>query len=271
MQRKVLIFFAALSLLAGCAVGRLELTPLVSSNSVEQSDSAFHSALEPYGRWIIHPRWGQVWIPANVPDGWRPYTVGHWENDSAWGHVWVSDEEWGRVPYHYGRWIFDPDLSGWAWVPGTEWGAAWVRWRQGTDTVGWSPLPPDPVVVEIEREPRTWIFVRRDNFLAPRISTLVLSAQQTNIYFRQTVVAPRITIIVRPPAVTTVQGSALHKPRPDGGDAVGIMRNASRVHLSRQLGSGGTVHVGEYHRKDGTLIHAYTRRAPSKHSGKHKH
>ena len=38
----------------------------------------FRAALEPYGRWQRHARWGEVWTPADRPRDWRPYTVGHW-------------------------------------------------------------------------------------------------------------------------------------------------------------------------------------------------
>ncbi|HYM98719.1 MAG TPA: DUF6600 domain-containing protein, partial [Aestuariivirgaceae bacterium] len=38
----------------------------------------FRGALEPYGQWRQHPRFGEVWVPANRPRNWRPYTRGHW-------------------------------------------------------------------------------------------------------------------------------------------------------------------------------------------------
>ena len=31
---------------------------------------------------------------------------------------------------------------GWFWVPGREWGPAWVSWRTGGDSIGWAPIPP---------------------------------------------------------------------------------------------------------------------------------
>ena len=34
----------------------------------------------------------------------------------------------------------DLDSYGWVWVPGYEWGPAWVSWRTGGDYVGWAPL-----------------------------------------------------------------------------------------------------------------------------------
>src|SRR5207248_3283991 len=31
----------------------------------------------------------------------------------------------------------------WCWVPGYEWGPAWVSWRTGGNYVGWAPPPPE--------------------------------------------------------------------------------------------------------------------------------
>ena len=70
----------------------------------------------------------------------------------------MSDDEeadWGWVTFHYGRWAHDQRL-GWFWVPGDEWGPAWVDWRRGDDFVGWAPLPPDDVIEEYDSEPAYW-------------------------------------------------------------------------------------------------------------------
>jgi len=102
------------------------LTPAVAQVSEE-----FEIALEPYGSWRPHPRFGQVWVPTGVPRDWRPYEYGHWVYTDDWGWYWVSDaaeEDWGWVTYHYGRWAFERRL-GWFWVPGDEWAPAWVDWR----------------------------------------------------------------------------------------------------------------------------------------------
>ena len=71
---------------------------------------------------------------------WRPYSDGYWAyTDVGW--TWVSNEDFGWATYHYGRWLRLED-QGWVWVPGYEWGPAWVSWRTGGDYVGWAPLPP---------------------------------------------------------------------------------------------------------------------------------
>ncbi|MGD0782908.1 MAG: DUF6600 domain-containing protein, partial [Candidatus Aminicenantales bacterium] len=69
-----------------------------------------------------------------------PYSDGHWVwTDYGW--TWIANEEWGDIPFHYGRWGWDDDL-GWFWVPGTVWGPAWVSWRSNDEYMGWAPFPP---------------------------------------------------------------------------------------------------------------------------------
>jgi len=160
----------------------------------------FRAALEPYGRWQRHARWGEVWTPADRPRDWRPYTVGRWAYTDDWGWYWVSDEpeaRWGWVAYHYGRWMFDDDL-GWCWVPGDEWSPAWVQWRrarQGFDYVGWAPLPPDDLIVEYVDEPRFWIFVRGPDFIAPRILPIILPVARYNAFINETVIVNRTVLV----------------------------------------------------------------------------
>jgi hypothetical protein len=76
------------------------------------------------------------------PD-WRPYyDNGQWtETDN--GLYWQSDYSWGDIPFHYGRWIRDPNW-GWLWAPDYTWGPAWVFWRhaEADGAIGWAPLPP---------------------------------------------------------------------------------------------------------------------------------
>ena len=100
------------------------LTPAQAQISAE-----FQAALEPYGHWVRHARWGEVWVPDDIPPGWRPYSYGHWVYTEEWGWYWVSDqdeEDWGWVVYHYGRWVHDRRL-GWFWIPGRRMGAGLGR------------------------------------------------------------------------------------------------------------------------------------------------
>ena len=91
-------------------------------------DQPVYEDLAPYGDWVYVSGPGWVWSPYGVEAGWRPYQVGHWVlTDYGW--TWASDESFGWAAYHYGRWNEDPHY-GWVWVPGTEWGPAWVAWHE---------------------------------------------------------------------------------------------------------------------------------------------
>ncbi len=94
------------------------------------------------GNWYQVADYGYVWQPeAATSADWRPYTDGYWAyTDVGW--TWVSYEDFGWATYHYGRWIQLEDY-GWCWVPGYEWGPAWVSWRTGGNYIGWAPLPPE--------------------------------------------------------------------------------------------------------------------------------
>ncbi|MEN9579610.1 MAG: hypothetical protein RJA70_2619 [Pseudomonadota bacterium] len=105
----------------------------------------FRGTLEPHGRWLEHPVYGTVWVPHTSAVGtqFAPYaTRGHWAltPDEQW--LWVSDYPFGRVVFHYGRWVWT-DRVGWVWVPGRRYSHAWVHFRVSDSTyVGWSPMPP---------------------------------------------------------------------------------------------------------------------------------
>jgi hypothetical protein len=49
------------------------------SLSVDQQELA----LVQYGQFYQHPRYGHVWVPANVPQGWRPYQDCKWVYQNA--------------------------------------------------------------------------------------------------------------------------------------------------------------------------------------------
>jgi hypothetical protein len=53
----------------------------------------------------------------------------------------MSDYSWGWAPFHYGRWDYD-QYYGWLWIPGNEWGPAWVSWRRADGYYGWAPMEP---------------------------------------------------------------------------------------------------------------------------------
>jgi len=144
-------------------------------------DSAyFYNELEPYGAWVSYRPYGYVWVPRNVGYNWRPYTTGHWDwTDYGW--TWVSFEPWGWIPFHYGRWGFEPRF-GWYWVPDVVWGPAWVAWRWGDAHVGWAPLPPGSDFFpgrgfgrrQWDIPGHFWNFVRGRDFMDRRIDRWVL-------------------------------------------------------------------------------------------------
>ncbi len=113
--------------------------PNVNVN-VGVSFGSFQRQLAPHGSWSYNSRWGDVWRPRAA--GFRPYFDGYWANTREYGVVWVSNDPWGDVTSHYGRWVFDP-RDGWLWVPGYVWGPSWVVWRSGGGQIGWFPMPPD--------------------------------------------------------------------------------------------------------------------------------
>ncbi len=104
------------------------------------SDGYFYNALAPYGQWIETNDGLMVWHPTFLSRTWAPYTYGNWEwtND---GWYWNTDEPFGYITYHYGRWYND-EYYGWIWVPDDQWAPSWVEWRYDDDNIGWAPLPP---------------------------------------------------------------------------------------------------------------------------------
>lgn len=189
--------FARLFLAAGLIALAFLIRPNVTTPAQAQGVSIsveFRQVLEPHGRWQRHQRWGEVWIPNDARGDWRPYTRGHWVYTEEWGWYWVEQEEWGWIPYHYGRWARDREV-GWVWIPGDQWGPAWVSWRRGGEEVGWAPLPPEDVVVEIEDDPEIWVFVRSRDVIAPNIVRVIVPRQRTLVLVRETVVVNRTVFV----------------------------------------------------------------------------
>ncbi|MDX8538515.1 hypothetical protein RFM23_12885 [Mesorhizobium abyssinicae] len=143
------------------------------------SISTFYQDLSSHGDWVSY-HGAAVFVPADVPDDWRPYTLGHWVYTEQYGWLWVSDEPFGWATYHYGRWGYADDI-GWYWVPGTRWAPAWVSWRRDRQHLIWAPLPPrrDPDLISIEvtfdaTPDFYWVVVPIREFLAADISVVVI-------------------------------------------------------------------------------------------------
>ena len=167
--RRLLLSLLASLVLAGAGTN-LPVIPGAVTPACAQVSAEFQEALEPYGHWERHARFGEVWVADDLPPDWRPYEYGHWVYTDEWGWYWISDpeeEDWGWVVYHYGRWARDGQF-GWFWIPGDEWGPAWVDWRYGDDYVGWAPLPPDEMIDEYDEQPDYWVFVSPQYITAAR-------------------------------------------------------------------------------------------------------
>ena len=152
----------SLVLLGGLSSGNFSArADLEVSASVQINATAdFNAPLAPYGGWV-EVRSRRCWRPSHVEAGWRPYCNGEWVwTDCGW--YFESDEPWAWACYHYGYWV-DDDEYGWIWMPGVEWGPAWVTWREGDGYIGWAPMPPPGWVVTVA--PAPWfVFVQERRF-----------------------------------------------------------------------------------------------------------
>ncbi|GAB3751836.1 DUF6600 domain-containing protein [Spirosoma pomorum] len=150
---------------------------------------SFYDELDPYGQWTQYPGYGDAWIPSAGPD-FQPYASnGHWIV-TEYGNTWVSDYDWGWAPFHYGRWIYDPAYGGWLWLPGSDWGPAWVSWRSGGGYYGWAPLGPGANInVNVNLPAFCWTFVPQAYITSPRLYNYRVSRPNVvNIYQNTTII-----------------------------------------------------------------------------------
>jgi hypothetical protein len=210
------------SLLAGL-VGASLLGPLIVRADLEVSGSVnihatadFYAPLAPAGAWIEVDSYGRCWRPAGVAVDWRPYGCGHWVwTDCGW--YWASDEPWAWACYHYGWWVYDP-LYMWVWVPGIEWGPAWVSWRVGAGYIGWAPLPPRGVKLAVGAP--DFVFVSGTRFQEPvRPATLVVN---NTTVFKQTAVINNVSRESR-----NIGGTVPQKVVVNTGPGVEVVQNAT--------------------------------------------
>ena len=190
------------SVLAATLLFGTTLPPLRAA--VEVSVDFFHDHLESYGDWREVGDYGWCWQPRDVGRNWRPYSDGRWlYTDAGW--TWDSEEPYSWAVYHYGRWARVARV-GWVWVPGTEWGPAWVSWRRSARHVGWAPLPPEArfnrtvgfstrVDADYDIGPTYYSFVEARNFGAPRLRTVIIEPRENITIIRQTTNITRITYV----------------------------------------------------------------------------
>lgn len=176
----LLLVFATISV---SPVARVSAQP-----GVNVPVQAFYNELAPYGQWVQHPYYGTVWIPDAAP-GFQPYaTDGHWVV-TEFGNTWVSDYPWGWAPFHYGRWIFDQQYGGWAWIPDSEWGPAWVSWRSGGGYYGWAPLGPGvDINVTVNIPAPYWTFVPQVYINSPQWYSYRVARPRGYAIYQNTVV-----------------------------------------------------------------------------------
>jgi hypothetical protein len=163
--------------------------------------SLFYDQLTPHGRWFDVSGYGYCWRPTITTARWRPYVDGCWSWSSL-GWTWQSNEPFGWIVYHYGRWV-NLAQYGWIWVPGSEWAPAWVAWRQSHDYVGWAPLPPDPgpcngVYRDCDSQynlgPASYVFITTNHFVQPSYTSVCAPVTQNSGIFQSSV---NVTQIVR--------------------------------------------------------------------------
>lgn len=184
---KILKIIKLSGLIALLALGPFFARPTAAQPGYDVPVESFYNELAPYGRWTPHPNYGNVWLP-NAEPNFQPYSSGgHWVM-TEYGNTWVSDYAWGWAPFHYGRWIYDPAYGGWLWIPGSDWGPAWVSWRSGGGYYGWAPLGPG-ININISIPAPYWTFVPQVYFTSPRwYSYCVPRPHVVNIYQNTTII-----------------------------------------------------------------------------------
>lgn len=108
-----------------------------SAEYVPREIRAYSDDLDEYGEWVDVEDVGYCWRP-RVSIEWRPYWRGRW-GAYAGGMTWVSDDPWGYVTFHHGRWGWS-SRWGWYWIPGVFYSPAWVAWYWTGGYCGWAPL-----------------------------------------------------------------------------------------------------------------------------------
>jgi hypothetical protein len=167
----------------------------------------FYDNLGDGGSWVEVGDYGYCWQPSVAVNNisWRPYSDGYWAyTDVGW--TWVSYEDFGWATYHFGRWMRIRG-RGWVWVPGREWGPAWVSWRTGGDYVGWAPLPPrragetyaefSPINARVDIDfdigPAYYNFIDVRYIGEPVLRERIFAADQNLTYITKTVNVTNIT------------------------------------------------------------------------------
>ena len=162
----------------------------------------FYDSLADDGDWFEADDYGYCWQPHDVSANWSPYTDGYWTYTDA-GWTWVSYESHGWATYHYGRWTKLRE-RGWVWVPGYEWGPAWVSWRSNDNYVGWAPLPARATISvgfsigsEVDADydigPSYYSFAPSQRFGSPSLSEVIVDRSENVTIINETTNITNIT------------------------------------------------------------------------------
>ena len=124
-------------------------------------------------------------MPSDRDEDWKPYTHGQW-HDSDQGWYFESDEDYGPIVYHYGRWVFAQGY-GWVWVPGRTWAPSWVHWRVADGYVGWAPILPYFYIVGggYTLGYSHWCFVERRHFFHRGLHRWTVPRYRTRYLYRK--------------------------------------------------------------------------------------
>lgn len=179
--------------------------------------------LPQYGTWRSDQKYGNIWVPNDVPDGWAPYRVGHWEWIAPWGWTWIDDEPWGFAPFHYGRWVLI--YEEWAWVPGpiyvepvyapafvvfVDFGGVsiGVYGSEFGDYVSWVPLGPGDVYI-----PPYEVTINYFNNINIT-NTTIINVNNINVYYNNPNVIYPYTYIEKAAALSTITKADFIKAQP---------------------------------------------------------
>lgn len=180
------------------------------------TDQQIDQTLDNYGTWEDDPDYGRVWRPdvTQVGVDFTPYvSCGSWVNSDA---GWAFDcpmYSWGWLPFHYGRWGWFG--AHWGWVPGHQWGAAWVDWRHGGGYVGWRPMAPAPGAGRAWGGPSRvgiydsqWRFTGEADFAKPNIGAHLFNNPAEGLRVTTRVARPAVAATTRP-----IQAASLMRAR----------------------------------------------------------
>jgi hypothetical protein len=192
--RKGLRHFAYASVVAGFLTPAIAVVAPLSSTASAQSSAAVGAQdvrviLSKYGAFQPHERYGEVWVPNTVPQGWHPYPACNWTHTRQFGWYFDDKSPWGQIVHHYGRWTNDAAL-GWVWVAGAEFSPGWVVWRSGDQYTGWAPTPPDADVGKINSDEfnagSQWTFMETRKLRAGCSPTAIVPGPQIPLVLRET-------------------------------------------------------------------------------------